>query len=126
MKVWGTIEIPQKIEFVSYCPDYHDQVLDVIRKSFFQYETVSVGSEIDKNVKAQKELELLCDDVLKKSGVSLMARDIENDKIIGASLNVIQVKSESENFLSEILKSDLHFEGQTAVKRRSNILRNVS
>lgn len=94
MKVWGSIEVPQKIEFISYSPEYRDQVLNVIRKSFFQFETVSVGSGINKNVEAQKDLELLCDDVLKRSGVSLIAREIENDKIVGAALNVVQVRAE--------------------------------
>lgn len=92
MKCWGTIEVPQKIEFTSYSPEYHDQVLEVIRKSFFRYETVSVGSEIDKNLDAQKDLELLCIDVLKKSGVSLIARDVEKNLVVGAALNVLQVK----------------------------------
>lgn len=91
MKCWGTIEIPQKIEIISYSPEYHDQVLEVIRKSFFRYETVSVGSEIDKNIDAQKDLELLCIDVLKKSGVSLIARDVEKNLVVGAALNVLQV-----------------------------------
>lgn len=91
MKVWGSIEAPQRIEFISYSPEYRHQVLNVIRKSFFQFETVSVGSEINKNVEAQKDLELLCDDVLKRSGVSLIAREVETDKIVGAALNVVQV-----------------------------------
>lgn len=93
MKIFGSINIPNKIEFISYSPQYHDQVLDVIRKSFFQYETVSVGSEINTNAEAQKDLEILCDDVLTKSGVSVIARDVEGDKIVGVSLNVIQVKT---------------------------------
>lgn len=93
MKSWGFIEVPEKIEFISYSLEYRDQVLNVIRKSFFQYETVSVGSEIDKNIAAQQELEILCDDVLTKSGVSLMARDVEKDLIVGVSLNVVQVKN---------------------------------
>jgi hypothetical protein len=91
MKLFGQIEAPRKIEFLSYTPVYHEQVLNVIRKAFFRYETVSVGSEIDKNVAAQKDLEVLCDDVVKNSGVSLMARDVEKDLIVGVSLNVIQV-----------------------------------
>jgi hypothetical protein len=99
MKVWGSIEVPTKIEFISYSPKYYDQVLEVIRKSFFLYETVSIASEIDKNIEGQKDLELLCDDVLKKSGVSIIARDVEKDKIVGVALNVIQVGI--INFLSE-------------------------
>lgn len=92
MKCWGSLEVPQKIEFTSYSPEYHDQVLEVIRKSFFRCETVSVGSEIDKNLDAQRDLELLCVDVLKKSGVSLIARDVERNLVVGVALNVLQVK----------------------------------
>lgn len=92
-KVWGVIEVPEKIEFLSYSSKYYEQVLDVIRKSFFQYETVSVASGVNKNVEAQKDLEILCSDVLKRNGVSLMARNVGQDKIIGVSLNVIQVDS---------------------------------
>lgn len=89
--VWGTIEVPDKIEFVSYSPEYYEQVLDVMRNSFFQYETVSVASGVNKNVEAQKDLEILCSDVLKRNSISLMARDVDKDKIVGISLNVIQV-----------------------------------
>ena len=64
----------------------------MIRKSFFLYEAVSVGAEIDKNFEAQKELELLCLDVLKTSGVSLIAVDNETETVVGVSINVIQVR----------------------------------
>lgn len=93
MKVWGSVEIPQVIEFVSYSPEYREQVLDVLRKAFFRFETVSVGSEINNNVEAQKDLELLCDNVLKKSGVSLIAREVETNKIVGVAINVVQVSA---------------------------------
>lgn len=99
MKVWGSIEVPFKIEFISYEPKYREQVLNVIRKSFFLYETVSVASEIDKNIGGQKDLELLCDDVLRKSGVSIIARVVENDEIVGVALNVIQVQMKNCKFL---------------------------
>lgn len=90
-KIWGSIEVPTKIEFLSYSPEYYEQVINVIRESFFQYETVSIASGVNKNADAQRDLEILCTDVLKRDGVSLMAREIETDKIIGVSLNVIQV-----------------------------------
>ena len=91
MKFFGAIEAPSRIEFISYSPEFYNQTLDVIRKSFFLYETVSIGSGIDKNLDAQKELEGLCNDVLKASGVSIIARDIEKDLIVGVALNLIQV-----------------------------------
>lgn len=91
MKVWGSLETPNKIEFISYSPEYHDQVFDVLRKSFFVNENVAVACGIDKNLEAQKELELLCEDALKRSGVSMLARDVEKNLIVGIALNVIQV-----------------------------------
>lgn len=100
MKIWGSLEVPQKIEFISYSPEYRDQVMNVMRKSFFQYETVSVGSEIDKNIEAQNDLELLCDDALKRSGVSIVARDVEKDLIVGVTINVIQVKANNQERLT--------------------------
>lgn len=81
----------KNIEFIPYTFEYYDQTIEVIRKSFFQYETVCVGSEINLNSVAQKDLEGLCYDALKKSDVSIIARDIESDKIVGVSINVIQV-----------------------------------
>lgn len=103
MKVWGSIAVPNKIEFISYSPEYFEQVLDVMRKSFFMYETVSVSSGIDKSVEAQKDLERLCEDVLNKSGTSIIARDVEKDKIVGAALNVIHVGLKKlMSFLSDL------------------------
>lgn len=92
MKTFGSIYIPQEIEFISYSPGYHEGVLEVMRKSFFQYESVCIGTEINKTIEAQKDLEILCEDVLRKSGVSVIARDVESDKIVGVCLNVVQVE----------------------------------
>lgn len=95
--MWGEIEVGStKIEFLSYLPEYHDEAMEVMRQSFFQYETVSVGSEINKNEDAQRDLEKLCDDALIKSNVSLVARDVSKNKIIGVAINVIQVKKNSQ------------------------------
>lgn len=105
MKIFGSIEAPNTIEFVSYSPEFYDQVLNVIRKSFFLYETVSIGSGIDKNLEAQKELESLCDDVLRNSAVSIVARDVEKGLIVGVALNLIQVMVFSSTLLLLYLSS---------------------
>lgn len=92
--MYGQIHIKSlntNIEFIPYSANYYEQSIEVIRKSFFQYESVSVGSEIDKNIEAQKDLEVLCDDAFKKSDVSIIARDVKLDKIVGVCINVIQV-----------------------------------
>ncbi|CAG9806245.1 unnamed protein product [Chironomus riparius] len=85
-------DLNKNIEFIPYNSTYYDQTIEVIRKAFFKYETVSVGSEIDQNVEAQRDLEGLCDDALKKSDVSIIARDVELDKIVGVAINVKQTK----------------------------------
>lgn len=92
--MWGEIKVPSlktKIEFSIYSQKYYDDVIEVLRKSFFQYETVCIGSKINTNEEAQRELEKLCDDALKKSNVSFVARDVEKNKIVGVAINVIQV-----------------------------------
>lgn len=94
MKIWGSIDVPQRIEFISYSSVYHDQVLDVIRNTFFLYETVNIGCKVDENFKAQKELEVLCSKVLKQN-FSIIERDVENYKVVGVALNLIQVKSKN-------------------------------
>ena len=86
-------DLNKNIVLIPYSTQYYDQTIDVIRKSFFKYETVSVGSEIDQNIDAQKDLEGLCDDALKKSNVSIIAKDVELDKIVGVAINVIQVRN---------------------------------
>lgn len=90
MRIWGSIEEPRKIEFISYSPEYRDQVLSVLKEGYFPYETVSVGYEISKNVEAQKELEPLYTDVLEKN-LSIIAKDVESNKIVGVVLNLILV-----------------------------------
>lgn len=49
-----------------------------------------IGCEITSNVEPQKELELLYIDILERD-ISIIARDVENDKIVGVVLNIIQV-----------------------------------
>jgi hypothetical protein len=115
--IFGFSEIPQKIEFISFSPEYREQTLDVIRKGFFLHETVAVASEIDKNIEGQNDLLKLCEDVLNKSNVTIIARDVEKDLIVGASLNVIQVIL--MNFLLEkflLTKFHFHFQGQRTSK----------
>lgn len=68
----------------------------MIRKSFFQYETVSIGTEINKSLEGQKELEMLCSDVLNRGGVSMIARDVLKDLIVGVSFNIIQVQHSND------------------------------
>jgi hypothetical protein len=80
-----------KIEFLPYSPQYYEQTIEVIRQSFFQFETVCIGSEINSSAGGQKDLEGLCKDALNRSDVSVIARDVSSDKIVGVAINVVQV-----------------------------------
>lgn len=91
MKVWGSISVPRKIEFFSYLPEHHDQVLEIIRNTFFKDETVSRASEIYGNEDAENDLLGLCIDILQTSSVSIVAVDVEMNKLVGVALNLIQV-----------------------------------
>ncbi|CRK97152.1 CLUMA_CG010549, isoform A [Clunio marinus] len=94
MTVWDTIELGSRIiEIISYTPEYHDQVLDVVKKAFFRYETVSIGSGVNESSEAQTEIAVLCSKVLEKSLVSIIARDKQLNKIVGVSINLLQQKS---------------------------------
>ncbi|KAG5679548.1 hypothetical protein PVAND_009108 [Polypedilum vanderplanki] len=105
-----------KIEFLPYSSKYYEEVINVIRQSFFQFETVCIGSEIDKNIEGQKDLEGLCNDALnRRNNVSIVARDVCKDKIVGVSINVLQNKliacnnkesSYFENFRDTCCKTD--------------------
>ena len=64
----------------------------VIRNSFFKYEIGCVTCEIDSNLEAKKDLERLCVEVLRSSGVSIIARDVNSDEIVGVAINMIQVQ----------------------------------
>lgn len=48
--------------------------------------------EIDSNLEAKKDLERLCEEVLRSSGVSIIARDMIKDEIVGVAINMIQVR----------------------------------
>lgn len=62
-----------------------------MRRSFFQFEAVSVGSEINICEEAQHDLSLLCLDALENSNSSIIAIDNSTNEVVGAAINVIQV-----------------------------------
>lgn len=115
LRIWGSIG---NIEYISFSEKYREQSMNVcerfqiilnylirnfvifvqvIRKSFFQYEAVSIGSEINKSLEGQRDLEMLCGDVLNRGGVSLIARDVLKDLIVGVAFNIIQVSPLSDS-----------------------------
>jgi hypothetical protein len=64
--------------------------MECLRQSFFLNESVCIGSEINKTVAAQKDLERLCIETA-KDGVSVLARHKPSGKIVGVAFNKIQV-----------------------------------
>lgn len=91
MKVWGISKKSKAIEFISYSSQYRDEVLAVIKQAFYPHETVCKASEVSLNAEAVIELQAVCDDVLSKSGTTIVARDVEKNKLVGVALNLIKV-----------------------------------
>lgn len=91
MQVWESIEVPEKIEFVSYAPEDCEEVLQLIPKAFYRFETVSSSTKICENAEALKELLEFCKSLLEKTKVAIVARDVAKNKIVGFSFNFIQV-----------------------------------
>ncbi|XP_055611913.1 uncharacterized protein LOC129758436 [Uranotaenia lowii] len=90
--VWGTC-MNGEVEIICYNDDkFRDQSMDVLRKSCFLNEMVCIGSEVNLDLQAQKDLEQLCLDVA-RSGVSLIARHISTDRIVSVAFNVLQTPS---------------------------------
>lgn len=92
-RVWGSIE-DGAIEFESLTDDTLEGALNVIRNSFFVYESVSRGVDLLSEPGASKELEELCLDAA-KDGISVVAIDVANGEVIGVAFNKMQVLQNS-------------------------------
>lgn len=81
--------------------------LRVIKECFCKYETVSIGTEINKNDTAAEELLELCADTA-LDGVSLVAVHLETGDVAAAAFNKLQVASmdSSEKPFFEIFASE--------------------
>lgn len=88
-RIWGTTQ-DGRIEFESLTDETLEGALEVIRQSFFLYESVSVGVDLMSEPGACEELEELCL-IAAKDGVSVVARDIFANKVVGVCFNKIQV-----------------------------------
>lgn len=86
---WGSTEDGQ-IEFESLTDETLEGALEVMRKSFFVYESVSVGVEVNTEPGASKELEELCLNAA-KDGISVVAIDVSTNEVVGVAFNKIQV-----------------------------------
>lgn len=82
------LHITIKIRENKYCPI----LFKVLYQSFYMYESVCVGTEINKpeSEQARAELTNLCREVV-KDGVTLLAREVATNRIVGVSFNALQV-----------------------------------
>jgi hypothetical protein len=78
--------------------------MECLRKSFFCCESVCIGTEININIDAQKDLERLCKEVA-NDGVSLIMKHKESGKIVGVSFNKIQVNNNKKSHMVLICHS---------------------
>lgn len=93
-RVWGSTE-DRTIDFESLTNETLEGALDVMRKSFFVYESVSRGVDLLSEPGASEELENLCLDAA-KDGVSVVAVDIHSGEVIGVAFNKLQVNKKDE------------------------------
>lgn len=111
---WDSMENGQ-IEFESLSDETLEGALNVIRKSFFLYESVCIGVELNSEPGASEELEELCLNAA-KDGVSVVAIDITTNEVVGVAFNKLQVSNRLSSIMLcimasvfEILKIDYTF-----------------
>ncbi|XP_043796787.1 uncharacterized protein LOC122717104 [Apis laboriosa] len=103
--IWDSIN-NGAIVFESLTDDTFEGALNVIRKSFFYHENVCKAVDLLSESGASKELEELCFDAA-KDGVSVVAVDTNNRKVIGVAFNKIQLlKNSSEKSTFEIFRDN--------------------
>ncbi|XP_072761792.1 uncharacterized protein [Anoplolepis gracilipes] len=90
---WGSTE-DGRIEFESLTDETLEGALEVLRKSFFIYESISIAVDLNSEPGACEELEELCLNAA-KDGVSVVAIDITSNEVVGVCFNKIQVSDNS-------------------------------
>ena len=84
-----------EIEYIQLNAHYLDDAVDMLYRSFFLNESVCRASEIDvpnnpDSLQGRNELAELCR-VTAQDGVTVVARHVPTDKIVGVAFNKIQV-----------------------------------
>uniref|UniRef100_A0A0A1WPV6 Urease accessory protein UreF n=1 Tax=Zeugodacus cucurbitae TaxID=28588 RepID=A0A0A1WPV6_ZEUCU len=89
-RLWGKFS-NDEFEVRSLTETDLEEALEVLDKSFFLYESVSIACEINlpENGQARSELRELCR-ITADDGVSLVAKHVKSGKIVGVSFNKIQ------------------------------------
>lgn len=78
------------ISYIRLTEDLLEDALRVLQEGFYPFECVSIASNVPKNPKAVAELNILAAECIKE-GVSVAAIDNQTNKVIGVSVNKIQV-----------------------------------
>ncbi|XP_066600843.1 uncharacterized protein [Prorops nasuta] len=110
---WGSTDDGQ-IEFESLTADTLPGALEVLRKSFFMYESVSTAVGITTEPGAAKELEQLCLDAA-KDGISVVAIDVNTTEVVGVAFNVIQLNRPGEKSFFEEFSENCKFKSSKAL-----------
>ncbi|KAM0729249.1 hypothetical protein ACS0PU_004603 [Formica fusca] len=111
---WGSTE-DGRIEFESLTDETLEGALNVMRKSFFAYESVSKAVDLNSEPGACEEIEELCLNAA-KDGVSVVAIDITSNKVVGVCFNKIQVfDSSSEKSYFESFSDNCRYKSSKAL-----------
>lgn len=102
-RIWTTSD-EGVIEYVSLTRDLLPGALQVIKDSFYPYETVCIACGLADDPEGQHELEDLSADTA-LDGVSVVARDVSNGRVVGVAFNKLQVKtSEGSSYFEDYAK----------------------
>ncbi|XP_070157794.1 uncharacterized protein [Polyergus mexicanus] len=111
---WGSTE-DGRIEFESLTDETLEGALNVMRKSFFVYESVSKAVDLNSEPGACEEIEELCLNAA-KDGVSVVAIDITSNEVVGVCFNKIQVSdSSSEKSYFESFSDNCRYKSSKAL-----------
>lgn len=80
------------LQYVTLTEGYLKKALNVMQKSFFIDEKISIAVELHKHPAARSELEELCIRAA-QDGVSFIAVEVSTDNVVGVAFNKIQVNN---------------------------------
>ncbi|XP_065199547.1 uncharacterized protein LOC135831176 [Planococcus citri] len=95
------------ISYVIVTEDLSENVTRILEEGFYPFECVSIASNVSKNPKAVAELNTLTTECIKE-GVSVAAIDNQTNKVIGVSVNKIQVNdpNQEETFFDKFTREN--------------------
>lgn len=83
----------RETDYIRYSLEYMDGAMNVIRKSYLQFEPICRACKIADNEQACMEVEKLCLYIM-GNGASILARDKETGAIVGVILNMLEVSDQ--------------------------------